>query len=109
MPLRGDFDIEYDNDAELLLAEMEFNDDDKESELEMKYKLLDIYNARLDERLKRKKFVIERGLLDLKKQNNLDKERTKEEKEIYNMMKVFSRFSTPEEHEKLVQGIIKEK
>jgi transcriptional adapter 2-alpha len=24
MPLRGDFDIEYDNDAELLLAEMEF-------------------------------------------------------------------------------------
>ena len=25
MPKRGDFDIEYDNDAELLLAEMEFN------------------------------------------------------------------------------------
>lgn len=66
MPLRGDFDIEYDNDAELLLAEMEFNDDDKESELKMKYKLLEIYNARLDERIKRKKFVIERDLLDLK-------------------------------------------
>lgn len=29
MPKRGDFDIEFDNDAELLLAEMEFNDDDK--------------------------------------------------------------------------------
>jgi len=28
MPKRGDFDIEYDNDAELLLAEMEFNEDD---------------------------------------------------------------------------------
>ena len=67
MPKRGDFDIEYDNDAELLLAEMEFNDDDKESELKMKFKLLDIYNARLDERIKRKKFVIERGLLDLRK------------------------------------------
>lgn len=25
MPKRGDFDVEYDNDAELLLAEMEFN------------------------------------------------------------------------------------
>ena len=25
MPLRGDFDVEYDNDDELLLAEMEFN------------------------------------------------------------------------------------
>jgi hypothetical protein len=25
MPLRNDFDIEYDNEAELFLAEMEFN------------------------------------------------------------------------------------
>lgn len=66
MPLRGDFDTEYDNDAEVLLAEMEFNDDDKPVELNMKYKLLEIYNVRLDERIKRKKFVIERGLLDLK-------------------------------------------
>jgi transcriptional adapter 2-alpha len=39
----------------------------------------------------------------------LDKTRSKEEKEIYNMMKVFARFSSPEEHEQLVQGIIKEK
>ena len=75
----------------------------------MKYKILDIYNARLDERLKRKKFVIERGLLDFNKQNNLDKSRTKEEKEIYNLMKVFARFNTSDDHEKLVQGIIKEK
>jgi len=45
----------------------------------------------------------------VRKQNNLDKERTKEEKEIYNMMKVFSRFSKPEEHENLVRSIIKEK
>ena len=84
-------------------------DDDKESEIQMKYKILDIYNARLDERIKRKKFVIERGLLDFNKQNNLDKTRTKEEKEIYNLMKVFARFNTSEDHEKLVQGIIKEK
>lgn len=102
MPKRGDFDVEYDNDAELLLAEMEFNEDDKDSELEMKYKLLELYNYRLEERIKRKRFVIERGLLDLKKQNALDKERSKEEKEIFNMMKVFSRFNTPEDHEKLV-------
>jgi len=48
------FDIEYDNDAELLLAEMEFNDDDKDYEIEMKMKVLDIYNLRLEERIKRK-------------------------------------------------------
>ena len=32
MPKRGDFEVEYDNDAELLLAEMEFNDDDDSEE-----------------------------------------------------------------------------
>lgn len=67
MPKRGDFDIEFDNDAELLLAEMEFNEEDKPYETEMKYKVLDIYNIRLDERMKRKKFVIEKDLLNLKK------------------------------------------
>lgn len=30
LPRRGDFEVEYDNEAELLLAEMEFNDDDTE-------------------------------------------------------------------------------
>ena len=72
-------------------------------------KILEIYNIRLDERIKRKNFVIERDMLDLKKQNLLDRVRTKEEKEIYNLLKVFARFNTPEEHEKLVQGIYKER
>lgn len=109
MPLRGDFDVEYDNDAELLLAEMEFTEDDTPAEIELKFKVLDIYNARLDERIKRKKFVIERNLLDFKKQYQQDRTRTKEEKEIYNLMKVFARFNTAEDHEKLVQGIIQER
>lgn len=102
MPKRGDFDIEFDNDAELLLAEMEFNDDDKPYEIEMKLKVLDIYNIRLDERIKRKKFVIERDLLNLKKQNIQDKSRSKEEKELHNLMKPFARFNKPDDHERLV-------
>jgi len=102
MPKRGDFDIEYDNDAELLLAEMEFNDDDLPSEIAIKFKLFEMYNKRLDERNERKRFVIERGLLDLKQYTNLDKDKTKEEKEIYNLMKVFARFNTAEQHDQLV-------
>ena len=88
---------------------MEFNDDDSEEEKLMKFRLIDIYNHKLDERLKRKEFVITRGLLDLKEQMRLEKNRTKEEKEIYNMMKVFARFSSAKEHEELVKGIIREK
>jgi len=33
MPLRGEFDVEYDNEAELLLAEMEFLEEDKKNEI----------------------------------------------------------------------------
>jgi transcriptional adapter 2-alpha len=75
----------------------------------MKFRLIDIYNHKLNERIKRKEFVISRKLLDLREQIRLDKTRTKEEKEIYNMMKVFARFNTADDHERLVQGIIKEK
>ena len=37
MPLRKEFDIEYDNEAELFLAEMEFDDEDTEEEKKIKY------------------------------------------------------------------------
>ena len=48
MPKRGDFEVEYDNDAELLLAEMEFNDEDTQEEKDMKFRLIDIYNQKLN-------------------------------------------------------------
>ena len=107
--MRGDFDVEYDNEAELFLAEMEFMEGDDATEIDLKKKILEIYNKRLDERVKRKNFVIERGLLDLKKQNHLERSRSSEEKEIYNLMKIFARFQTEDEHERLVQNIVKER
>jgi len=82
---------------------------DKPEEVATKMKILEVYNLRLDERIKRKKFVIERDLLDLKKQNMLDLMRTKEEKEVRNLLKVFARFHSADEHEKLIQGIYREK
>ena len=53
-------------DAELLLADMEFKEDDTAENIELKNSVIELYNARLDERNRRKKFVIERGLLNLK-------------------------------------------
>lgn len=46
--------MEHDNEAELLLAEMEFFDDDTEEEVRIKLEILKIYNNRLKEREKRK-------------------------------------------------------
>ena len=108
MPLRGDFDVEHDNDAELILADMEFSPDDHASEKELKLKIIEIYNSKLDERERRKKFVLERGLLDYKKHQAIERRRPKEERDLYNRLKCFARFHTPEEHEEFVQGLIKE-
>lgn len=68
MPLRQDFEVEFENDAELMLADMEFSPDDHPSERELKLQVLRIYNQKLEERAKRRNFVIERGLIDVKGQ-----------------------------------------
>lgn len=65
MPLRGDFDYEYENEAEVLMSEMKFQEGDSEAERKIKFSIIEIYNKRLKEREKRKKFLIERNKLDL--------------------------------------------
>jgi hypothetical protein len=69
IPLREDFDVEYENDAELMLADMEFlPHEDHPSERELKLQVVHIYNSKLRERNMRKRFVIDRGLVDFKQQ-----------------------------------------
>lgn len=45
---RHEFDPEYDNDADLLLADMEFKDNDSETDHDLKVRILRIYLARYD-------------------------------------------------------------
>lgn len=45
-PKRQEFDPEYDNDAEQLLADMEFKEADTEEEHELKLRVLRIYSKR---------------------------------------------------------------
>ena len=106
MPLRGDFDVEHDNDAELILADMEFSEDDHPTERELKLRIIDIYNGKLDERERRKQFVIERGLLDYKKHQQIERRRPKDERELVAQMRPFARFHTAQEHNEFVGGLL---
>jgi len=54
MPKRKDFEIEYDNDMEMYLADLEFFTDDTEQDRETKFQQLEVYNKVLDEREIRK-------------------------------------------------------
>ncbi|KAJ1428658.1 Zinc finger, ZZ-type [Sesbania bispinosa] len=102
-PKRQEFDPEYDNDAEQLLAEMEFKDTDTEDERELKLRVLRYYSKRLDERKRRKDFILERNLLY---PNPFEKDLTLEEKTICRKYDLFMRFHTKEEHEELLRTVI---
>ncbi|XP_056158376.1 transcriptional adapter ADA2a-like isoform X2 [Syzygium oleosum] len=102
---RQEFEVEYDNDAEQLLADMEFRDTDTDAERELKLQVLRIYSKRLNERKRRKDFILERNLLY---PDPFEKNLSPEEKEIYKRFKVFTRFHSKEEHEEFVKSIIEE-
>lgn len=109
MPLRGDFDVEYDNDAELILSDIEFRGDETPQERELKLKVLDIYNAKLDERILRKRVVIERGLADWRKVQQSGKKKSKEEADLRNLFRLLVRFNMAPDPEELVQLIFTER
>ncbi|XP_041024656.1 transcriptional adapter ADA2-like isoform X1 [Juglans microcarpa x Juglans regia] len=102
---RQEFEIEYDNDAEQVLADMEFRDTDGDAEHELKLRVLRIYSKRLDERKRRKDFILERNLLY---PDPFEKSLSPEEREICRRYRVFMRFHSKEEHDELLKNIIEE-
>lgn len=105
---RNEFDPEYDNDAEIPLAEMEFGPNDTPEEYALKVRMLNIYNDRLAERARRKQFILERGLLNVKRLQAQERKRSKEERDLYNRFAVFARFQSQAEHEALLEGLVAE-
>lgn len=108
-PKRGDFDIEYLNDAENDIADLEFLDEDTDEDKALKLKMLELYNQELNEREKRKEFVIEHNLIDIRKQMQFEKKLQRDDREIYNCLKPFARFLSPNEFQDFFEGIVIEK
>ena len=109
MPRRGDFDIEWDNDAEKLIEDMEFLPGDSKEDNETKLKVLQIYDARLNNRNYRKQFLLDRGLLDYRKKYKEMNQLPSDERDLVNRMRLFARFHSPEEHKKLIKNLLKAK
>ncbi|KAI9075979.1 hypothetical protein K1719_042051 [Acacia pycnantha] len=66
---------------------------------------LQIYSKRLDERKRRKDFILERNLLYA---DPFEKSLTPEEKQICQHYRVFMRFHSEEEHKEFIKSIIEE-
>lgn len=109
MPRRGDFDLEWENDADTLLEDMEFSPNDSAEDRAIKIRVIEIYNSKLDEREKRKQFLIDHDLLDYRKKQREDRKLPADERDLVNRMRLFARFHSAEEHQKLIDDLLKAK
>ena len=105
---RKEFDVEYKNEAEIELSELEFKDEDDEEEINMHYKLLQNYNNVLDEREQRKQLISDKNLYE-KRQINFDKKLSREDKEIYQSVKMSARFLNKEQFFSILDNNLMEK
>jgi len=106
---RKDYDVEYKNEAEIQMSEIEFNENDNKDKLDINYTSLRNYNNVLDEREERKNFVIEKNLFDVRKQINFFKKLSKHDKEIYEAIKYNMKYLTKEQFLFILESNILEK
>jgi transcriptional adapter 2-alpha len=102
---RNEFEIEYDHEAENLIAELDFGESDTPEQTQEKLKLIEIYNKRLDERERRKAFVLSRGLVKVKRQQLIDRRRAPSEKELVGKLRVLARYMPHPQWEALADGL----
>jgi len=106
MPLRGDFDVEHDNDAELFVADVEVRPDDDDADRALKRQVLRAYDAKLDERERRKRFVVDGGLLDERTRRNRERATPRDRRAVERDLFAFARFRSEAEHDTLVRGVV---
>ncbi|KAI9341967.1 hypothetical protein BDR26DRAFT_918149 [Obelidium mucronatum] len=109
MPGREEFDHEFEQDAENPIKDMVFEDNESPEEILLKTTMLNIYNISLDRRTERKKFLKDRNIAhEFKRLQMLEKKRTKEERDLYNRIRVFSRLQTSADMDDFTEGLLRE-
>ncbi|RDD44288.1 Transcriptional adapter 2-beta [Trichoplax sp. H2] len=113
MPLRDDFEREFKNEAEELVTEISFSNDEPKLESGMlNYKIAqtEIYCRDLKDRQRRKNIARQADLLSGKhKRNVIRRKLSKEEKKFRIKMKPFVRLKSGQENERFYENYFKEK
>lgn len=121
MPGRREFETENDNEAEVVLKDIQFSEDDLAFDisklllnisidfyLDLKLAMLEIYSGVLDRRWAKKQFVFQHGLLEFRKQQAVDKMRSKEDRDVFQQIKPYSRFMKPAVFDTFLSGLVRE-
>lgn len=109
MPCRGDFEVEYDNYAEVDIKDIEFDTSESDILRELKIAAVEIFLSRLQQRFYRKRIVRKYGLLNIQKWQFLERRQSKIERELREKLRPLARLHSPDEHEMFVQGLLMEK
>ncbi|GHJ85252.1 hypothetical protein NliqN6_1654 [Naganishia liquefaciens] len=94
-------DGEQENEA-VLQPGMHLED---EEDLELKLAALEIYYEKLAHRQEVKDFIFDRALMDYKRMQKAEKNKSKEEKDLIQRYKVFAKAQTAEDFEVLLNGL----
>ncbi|KAF6003424.1 Transcriptional [Cyanidiococcus yangmingshanensis] len=110
MPKRGDFIYEWDNEREEAIADMEIERTENARDVELKTRVMEIYNHCLDEREERKRFALGSGFCDLKAKARIEKAMQADLREVWERSKPFFRHApSPQIHEDLLENILQER
>uniref|UniRef100_A0A3Q2ZNM0 Transcriptional adapter n=1 Tax=Kryptolebias marmoratus TaxID=37003 RepID=A0A3Q2ZNM0_KRYMA len=117
MPLRDDYEIEYDQDAEKLISGLSVNYDDEDVEIELKRAHVDMYVRKLRERQRRKNIARDYNLVPVflgRDKKDKEKEKpggkiTKEEKEQRVRLRALCQFMAHREFEEFFENMHKER
>lgn len=117
MPGRLEFETELHNEAEEAVMHMQFEPGESQSnpktgafepEFDMKMAIMDIYSSKLTARALRKKSIFEHSLLEYRKNAAIDKKRSKEERDLFNKIKPFSRMMNYDDFQSFADGLARE-
>ena len=89
---RVDFDLEFDDSAELILADLELVESDSPEDTAIKLDCLKLYTERIKLRERAKRFVVEHGLINYQEQANTHRSRTVEQADLRGKLRPLLRF-----------------
>ena len=92
LPRRCDFDLEYDDSAELIIADLELVDDEPPEDVATKLECLRLYTARVYAREIAKRFALREGLTEYQSQFDSMRCRTAEETDLRGKLRCLQRF-----------------
>ncbi|XP_071504060.1 transcriptional adapter 2-alpha-like [Diadema antillarum] len=108
MPARSDFNMEYDNYAELDIKDIYFHNETDTLLEELKYATVDIYHSKQTERYRRKLIVRNLGLVNLLRHQMVERTHNQAIRDMLEKVRRLCRLHTPVAHDKFIEGLIYE-